>query len=123
MTALVIKAFKNPFYSVGIVLASIWAGMIAMGEQAGRSRAASELARMGYYDEAKNLMLDRKDKNVQLERTIESWVDLCRHHGFLGFIFNTKRTTLRRSNIMWPYTDEENDMLSKPRPRPESSED
>ena len=64
MTALVIKAFKNPFYSVGIVLASIWAGMIAMGEQAGRSRAASELARMGYYDEAKNLMLDRKDKNV-----------------------------------------------------------
>jgi len=64
MTALVIKAMKNPFYSVGLVLAGLWAGMIAMGEQAGRSRAASELARMGYYDEAKELMLDRKDKNV-----------------------------------------------------------
>ena len=64
MTALVIKAIRNPFYSVGLVLAGLWAGMIAMGEQAGRSRAASELARMGYYDEAKELMLDRKDKNV-----------------------------------------------------------
>jgi hypothetical protein len=60
MTALVMKAFKNPFAAVGTVLAGIWVGMIAMGEQAGRSRAASELARMGYYDEAKNLMLQGK---------------------------------------------------------------
>ena len=64
MTALVIKAIKNPFYGIGTVLAGIWMGMIAFGEQAGRSRAASELARMGYYDEAKELMLNRKDKNV-----------------------------------------------------------
>ena len=62
MTALVIKAFKNPFYSVGIVLAGIWAGMIAMGEQAGRSRAAAEQARMGYYDEAKSLMLTKTEE-------------------------------------------------------------
>jgi len=59
MTALVMKAIKNPFYGVGTVLAGIWMGMIAMGEQAGRSRAASELARMGYYDEAKALMLGK----------------------------------------------------------------
>ena len=59
MTALVMKAIKNPFYGVGTVLAGIWMGMIAMGEQAGRSRAASELARMGYYDEARNLMLGK----------------------------------------------------------------
>lgn len=121
MTALVMKAIKNPFYSVGLVLAGLWAGMIAMGEQAGRSRAASELARMGYYDEAKELMLNRKDKNVQLERTIKSRFDLYRHHGFLIGILNYKWTTLRRSNIMWPYTDEENDALSKP--LKESSED
>jgi len=64
MTALVMKAFKNPFYSVGIVLATIWAGAIAMGEQAGRSRAAAELARMGYYDEAKALMLKEDTTDV-----------------------------------------------------------
>ena len=64
MTALVMKAFKNPFYSIGIVLAGIWTGMIAMGEQAGRSRAASELARMGYYDEAKQLMLKQDARDV-----------------------------------------------------------
>ena len=64
MTALVLKAFKNPFYSVGLVLAGIWAGMIAMGEQAGRSRAASELARMGYYEEARRIMLREDENNV-----------------------------------------------------------
>ena len=63
MTALVMKAIKNPFYGVGTVLAGIWMGMIAFGEQAGRSRAASELARMGYYDEARNLMLGKDIKN------------------------------------------------------------
>ena len=32
--------------------------MIALGESAGRARAASELSRQGYHDEAKALMLD-----------------------------------------------------------------
>jgi len=64
MTALVLKAFSNPFATVGAILASIWVGMIAMGENAGRARAASELARMGYYDEAKNLMLQGAKKDV-----------------------------------------------------------
>ena len=63
MTALAMKAFKNPFMAVGTVLAGIWMGMLAMGEQAGRSRAAAELARMGYYDEAKSLML-KENENV-----------------------------------------------------------
>lgn len=61
MTALAMKAFKNPFMAVGTVLAGIWMGMLAMGEQAGRSRAAAELARMGYYDEAKSLMLKENE--------------------------------------------------------------
>jgi hypothetical protein len=34
-------------------------GIIAAGEQAGRARAASELARQGYYKESKALMLDK----------------------------------------------------------------
>jgi len=36
-------------------------GIIAFGESAGRARAASDLARQGYYKEAQALML-RKDK-------------------------------------------------------------
>jgi len=32
----------------------------AFGESAGRARAASELARMGYHEEAKRLMLESK---------------------------------------------------------------
>jgi len=42
-------------------LIAFFVGMIAMGENAGRSRAAAELARNGMMDEAKALML-RKDK-------------------------------------------------------------
>ena len=36
-------------------------GIIAFGESAGRARAASELSRQGYHDEAKALMLSPKD--------------------------------------------------------------
>lgn len=42
-------------------LVAFFVGAIAMGESAGRARAANELARMGRYEEAKALML-RKDK-------------------------------------------------------------
>ena len=34
-------------------------GLIAMGESAGRARAAAELSRMGYHEEAKNIMLGK----------------------------------------------------------------
>ncbi len=33
--------------------------MIALGESAGRARAASELSRQGFHDEARALMLDK----------------------------------------------------------------
>ena len=36
-------------------------GLIAFGESAGRARAASELSRQGYHDEARALMLGPKD--------------------------------------------------------------
>jgi hypothetical protein len=55
--------FKNPlptiFKWIGSVAMSIFVGMIAMGEQAGRSRAAAELARQGYHNEAKALILGK----------------------------------------------------------------
>jgi hypothetical protein len=34
-------------------------GVIALGESAGRAKAAAELHRQGYYQEAKNLMLGK----------------------------------------------------------------
>ena len=53
--------FKNPlpkmFKSIGKGLMAVFIGIIAFGESAGRARAAAELARMGYQDEARALML------------------------------------------------------------------
>ena len=40
---------------------SLWDGIVAMGESAGRARAARELTRMGYYAEAKELMLENNN--------------------------------------------------------------
>ena len=42
-------------------LSIAFVGLIAFGESAGRARAASELSRQGYHDEAKALMLSPKD--------------------------------------------------------------
>ena len=41
-------------------LMTMWIGIIASGEAAGRSRAATELTRMGYHEEAKKLMMEVK---------------------------------------------------------------
>ena len=43
------------------VLMGIFTAIIAMSESAGRARAARQLATMGYYDEARAIMLG-KDK-------------------------------------------------------------
>lgn len=59
MTELAIRAFRNPFAWIVSILTTFAEFTISVGEQAGRSRAASELARMGYYDEAKTLMLGK----------------------------------------------------------------
>ena len=60
--------FKNPLPAMLKVLGkgfiALWIGLIAMGEQAGRSRAAAELARMGYMEEAKRIMLRKDQDNV-----------------------------------------------------------
>jgi hypothetical protein len=41
-------------------LIAVWIGFIAFGESAGRARAASELYRLGYVEEARRLMLEDK---------------------------------------------------------------
>ena len=60
--------FKNPlpvmFKWTGAFGMSILMGMIAAGEQAGRSRAAAELSRQGYYKEAKALILGKSIEEV-----------------------------------------------------------
>jgi|TARA_R110002074_G_scaffold152974_1_gene307668 hypothetical protein len=45
---------------IGKTLIALWIGFIAFGESAGRARAAAELSRQGFHEEAKRLMLDRK---------------------------------------------------------------
>ena len=64
MTELAMKAFRNPFTVIGSVLTGIFVAMIAMGEQAGRSRAAAELSRQGYHKEAKALILGKSIEEV-----------------------------------------------------------
>tara|TARA_B100001287_G_scaffold179044_1_gene150961 strand:- start:1885 stop:2088 length:204 start_codon:yes stop_codon:yes gene_type:complete len=44
------------------VLAGAFIAIVALGESAGRARAASELSRQGYHDEAKALMIQRDYK-------------------------------------------------------------
>ena len=60
--------FTNPLPKVFKTLSkgifSMFIAIIAFGESAGRARAASELARMGYYDQAKTLMLQGAKKDV-----------------------------------------------------------
>ena len=57
--------FKNPlpkmFKTVGKVLMTVFVGIIAFGESAGRARAAAELSRQGLHKEAKALMLKEYD--------------------------------------------------------------
>ena len=59
--------FKNPlpkmFKLLGKVLMTVFVGIIAFGESAGRARAAAELSRQGYHEEARNLMLRKDEQN------------------------------------------------------------
>ena len=60
--------FKNPlpkvFKLLGKVLMTVLMGIMAFGESAGRARAAAELSRQGYHEEAKRLMLRKDLENV-----------------------------------------------------------
>ena len=60
MTELAMRAFRNPFTIIGTMLTTMLVGMIALGESAGRARAAAELSRQGYHEEAKALMLEKR---------------------------------------------------------------
>lgn len=53
--------------AIANVTKRVFARMIEMGETAGRSRAASELARQGYYKEAQALMMEIKSLRKEIE--------------------------------------------------------
>ena len=64
MTALTHTSFYNITCKVCTVirnvLITIFVGMVALGESAGRARAAAELSRQGFHNEAKALMLEKR---------------------------------------------------------------
>jgi len=51
----------NPIKTTGKVLVAVAMAVWAFGESAGRARAAAELSRQGYHEEARRLMLGDKD--------------------------------------------------------------
>ena len=57
--------FTNPlpkvFKAIGKGFIAVFIGIIAFGESAGRARAAAELSRQGYHEEARNLMLRKHE--------------------------------------------------------------
>ena len=57
MTTLVMNYTVNPFWNA---LKSFGRGVWNFGESMGKARAAAELARLGYHEEAKRLMLENK---------------------------------------------------------------
>ena len=60
MTTIAIKSYYCSFCeTVSKFFKSVMHGIIAMGESAGRARAARELTRMGLHKEAKALMLGK----------------------------------------------------------------
>ena len=60
MTTMTIKAYYCSFCeAVSNFFKVLVIGIIAMGESAGRARAARELTRMGMHKEAKALMTDK----------------------------------------------------------------
>ena len=58
--------FKNPLPAIlkgtSKVLVGMLMGIMAFGESAGRARAAAELSRQGYHEEARRLMLREDEK-------------------------------------------------------------
>ena len=58
--------FKNPLPAIlkgtGKILVGMLMGIMAFGESAGRARAAAELHRLGYTEEAKWLMINGDKK-------------------------------------------------------------
>jgi len=51
-------AFRSPTFDTGRVLKHFWEGLMWRLELLGRAKTASELSRMGYHDQAKNLMME-----------------------------------------------------------------
>ena len=58
--------FQNPlpkmFRALGKGFIAVLMAIVAFGESAGRARAAAELSRQGYHEEARRLMLREDEK-------------------------------------------------------------
>ena len=51
-------AFRRPTFNLGRVLKRMFKGLMWRLELLGRAKAAAELSRFGYHDQAKELMLE-----------------------------------------------------------------
>jgi len=51
-------AFRRPTFDGTKILKNFWRGLMWRCELVGRAKAASELSRMGYHDQAKELMME-----------------------------------------------------------------
>ena len=51
-------AFRRPTFDGARILKNFWKGLMWRLELLGRAKAASELSRMGYHDQAKELMME-----------------------------------------------------------------
>lgn len=51
-------AFRRPTFDLGRVVKKMFKGLIWRLELLGRAKAAAELSRMGYHDQARSLMLE-----------------------------------------------------------------
>ena len=96
----------NPFANF---FKGLFNAIVKAGEIAGTSRAAAELHRQGYHEEAKALMLDLKSLREQ-----EQFVAKIIAVALVTMIVATgasAKPARRGELVMWPYTQEEADWL------------
>ena len=51
-------AFRRPTFDGARIIRNFWRGFVWRLELLGRAKAAAELSRMGYHDQAKELMME-----------------------------------------------------------------
>ena len=110
----------------------IWERLKNACVSAGYARAASQLASQGLYNEAKKLkpLMNREIITLEVKRQLFGKDMLMRNfvlHAVIpmtimmvimvGAVLLGNIHYILQEKDMWPYTDEENDLLSNPKPR------
>ena len=80
-------------------------------EHIGRMRAASELARQGYHQQAKRLMCDRRLPKFVRILAVFLTTTILISDDVVG-TSSTKKVNEKRSKLCGPYTDEELDFIN-----------